>query len=121
MGGAEAGPERRQTEGPERRLTQGLARVVVGADRIGFGLAVGLLGGGHALIEGVPGTAKTLTVRVISRLLGASYWSGSAGMIYGRDRLEVSVTRFMSDGTARRLFDGAAPKGRWVAAAVFRF
>jgi len=57
----------------------------------------------------------------LERLLGASYWSGSAGMIYARDRLEVSVTRFMSDGTARRLFDGAAPKGRWVAAAVWRF
>jgi MoxR-like ATPase len=59
--------------GPERRITEGLGRVVVGADRVGFGLAVALLAGGHALIEGVPGTAKTLTVRVLSRLLGVSY------------------------------------------------
>jgi MoxR-like ATPase len=34
---------------------------------------VALLSGGHALLEGVPGTAKTLTVRVLSRLLGVSY------------------------------------------------
>ena len=34
---------------------------------------VALLSGGHALIEGVPGTAKTLTVRVLSRLLGVAY------------------------------------------------
>ena len=59
--------------GPERRLSEGLARVVVGADRSGFLLTVALLAGGHALIEGVPGTAKTLTVRVLARLLGVSY------------------------------------------------
>ncbi|HZX68376.1 MAG TPA: MoxR family ATPase, partial [Candidatus Elarobacter sp.] len=43
------------------------------ADRTGFLLTVALLAGGHALIEGVPGTAKTLTVRVLARLLGVSY------------------------------------------------
>ncbi len=59
--------------GPERRLSEGLARVVVGAGRSGFLLTVALLAGGHALIEGVPGTAKTLTVRVLARLLGVSY------------------------------------------------
>jgi MoxR-like ATPase len=59
--------------GPERRLSEGLARVVVGADRSGFLLTVALLAGGHALIEGVPGTAKTLTVRVLARLLGVTY------------------------------------------------
>ena len=58
---------------PERRLSEGLARVVVGAGRTGFLLTVALLAGGHALIEGVPGTAKTLTVRVLARLLGVTY------------------------------------------------
>jgi MoxR-like ATPase len=50
-----------------------LARVVVGGERVAFALLVALLAGGHALIEGVPGTAKTLTVRVLARLLGVSY------------------------------------------------
>jgi MoxR-like ATPase len=58
---------------PQHRLREGLARVVVGGDRVGFALTVALLAGGHALIEGVPGTAKTLTVRVIARLLGVPY------------------------------------------------
>ena len=58
---------------PERRLSEGLARVVVGAGRTGFLLTVALLAGGHALIEGVPGTAKTLTVRVLARRLGVTY------------------------------------------------
>jgi MoxR-like ATPase len=55
------------------RLREGLAHVVVGAERASFSLTVALLAGGHALIEGVPGTAKTLTVRVLARLLGVSY------------------------------------------------
>jgi len=54
-------------------LREGLARVVVGGERVAFTLLVALLAGGHALIEGVPGTAKTLTVRVLARLLGVSY------------------------------------------------
>ena len=55
------------------RLQAGLAQVIVGADRAAFTLLVALLAGGHALIEGVPGTAKTLTVRVLARLLGLDY------------------------------------------------
>jgi len=58
---------------PVERLRAGLAQVVVGGDRVAFALLVALLAGGHALIEGVPGTAKTLTVRVLSRLLGVDY------------------------------------------------
>ncbi len=54
-------------------MREGLARVVVGGERVGFALTVALLAGGHALIEVVPGTAKTLTVRVLARLLGVSY------------------------------------------------
>ncbi len=36
-------------------------------------MLVALLGDGHALIEGVPGTAKTLAVRVLARLLALDY------------------------------------------------
>jgi MoxR-like ATPase len=66
----QAAPELSATSG---RLREGLARVVVGGEQTGFGLTVALLAGGHALIEGVPGTGKTLTVRVLARLLGVSY------------------------------------------------
>src|ERR1700730_5239274 len=71
-------PERRPSVQPtptdvSQRLREGLAHVVVGADRVAFALLVALLAGGHALIEGVPGTAKTLTVRVLARLLGVDY------------------------------------------------
>ena len=70
MDQTQAAPELSATSG---RLREGLARVVVGGEQTGFGLTVALLAGGHALIEGVPGTGKTLTVRVLARLLGVSY------------------------------------------------
>jgi MoxR-like ATPase len=55
------------------RLRAGLDAIVVGGDRVAHALLVALFAGGHALIEGVPGTAKTLMVRVLARLLDAHY------------------------------------------------
>ena len=43
---------------------------VVGSDRVTFGLLLALLSRGHALIEGVPGTGKTLAVRAFAAALG---------------------------------------------------
>lgn len=47
-----------------------IGKAVVGSDEVVDGLLVALLAGGHALIEGVPGTAKTLTVRALAVALG---------------------------------------------------
>jgi MoxR-like ATPase len=56
-----------------QRLRAGLERVVAGNESSSFGVLVALLAGGHLLLEGVPGTAKTLIVRVLARLLGAGF------------------------------------------------
>jgi MoxR-like ATPase len=55
------------------RLRDGLHKVVVGQDDSIFALQLALFGEGHALIEGVPGTAKTLLVRALALLLGADF------------------------------------------------
>jgi MoxR-like ATPase len=55
------------------RLSEGIGRAVVDADRTAFALTVALLTGGHALIEGVPGTGKTLIVRTLAALLGLEF------------------------------------------------
>jgi MoxR-like ATPase len=55
------------------RLRDGLRKVVVGQDDTIFALQLALFGEGHALIEGVPGTAKTLLVRALAVLLGADF------------------------------------------------
>jgi MoxR-like ATPase len=56
-----------------RRLRDGLHEVVVGQESTIFALLVALLSGGHVLIEGVPGTAKTLLVRALALLMGADF------------------------------------------------
>ena len=48
-------------------------RVVVGQDAMLERVLVALLAGGHVLLEGVPGLAKTLTVRTLAGALGGSF------------------------------------------------
>ena len=48
-------------------------RVVIGQDNMLEKLLVALLVGGHVLLEGVPGLAKTLTIRTLARVLGGSF------------------------------------------------
>ncbi len=55
------------------RLAAGMEGVLVGADRMTLGLTIALLARGHALIEGVPGTGKTLAVRALAMLLGLEF------------------------------------------------
>ncbi len=47
-----------------------VGKVVVGQDSAVAGLLIALLCEGHALLEGVPGTAKTLLVRALATALG---------------------------------------------------
>lgn len=46
-----------------------IAKAVVGQDAAVTGLVIGLLTGGHVLLEGVPGVAKTLLVRSLAASL----------------------------------------------------
>ena len=50
-----------------------IKRVIVGQDAMLERLLVSLLAGGHVLLEGVPGLAKTLTVRTLAAVLGGTY------------------------------------------------
>ena len=48
-------------------------RVIVGQDGMLERLIVALLAGGHVLLEGVPGLAKTLTVKTLADVLGGTF------------------------------------------------
>jgi MoxR-like ATPase len=48
-------------------------RVVVGQDRLLERMVVALLAQGHLLVEGVPGLAKTLTVKTLSQTIGGQF------------------------------------------------
>ena len=50
-----------------------LRKVIVGQDEAIEHILIALLAEGHALVEGVPGTAKTLTVKTLSRIINASF------------------------------------------------
>lgn len=50
-----------------------IAKVVVGQDALVHRLLIGLITGGHVLVEGVPGLAKTLLIRTLSECLSATF------------------------------------------------
>jgi MoxR-like ATPase len=50
-----------------------IKRVIVGQDAMLERLLVALLTGGHVLLEGVPGLAKTLTVKTLAQVLGGTF------------------------------------------------
>jgi MoxR-like ATPase len=59
-----------------RLVTHGrteLAKVIVGQGELIDGVLIALLCGGHALIEGVPGLGKTLSVKILARTLNVSF------------------------------------------------
>lgn len=56
-----------------RALTAEIAKVVVGQKYLIERLLVAILANGHILIEGVPGLAKTLSVKVLSDAINADF------------------------------------------------
>ncbi|MCS6852594.1 MAG: AAA family ATPase [Gemmataceae bacterium] len=52
---------------------QEIDKVIVGQRRLIDRLLIGLLTGGHVLVEGVPGLAKTLAVRTVAQALRLSF------------------------------------------------
>ncbi|HEY6188302.1 MAG TPA: MoxR family ATPase [Pyrinomonadaceae bacterium] len=79
----------------EHILTE-LRKVVVGQDEPIEQILVALLAEGHALIEGVPGTAKTLTVKTLSRIIGAGF-----------SRIQFTPDLMPSDITGTNVFNVA--------------
>ena len=56
-----------------QRIAEEIGRVVVGQRPLIEGLLVALLSEGHALVEGVPGLAKTTAVRTLAQVLGLGF------------------------------------------------
>ncbi len=58
---------------PVQRVVKEVARRLVGQEAMVERLLVGLLTGGHVLLEGVPGLAKTLAVRTLAQIIHATF------------------------------------------------
>ncbi len=65
-----------------------MKRVIVGQDAMLQRLLISLLAGGHVLLEGVPGLAKTLTVKTLAQTIDASF----ARVQFTPDLLPADIT-----------------------------
>src|SRR2546423_4890270 len=73
-----------------------LSKVIVGQDEVVEQVLVAFLAEGHALIEGVPGTAKTLLVKTLARIVGADF-----------SRIQFTPDLMPSDITGTNVFNTA--------------
>jgi MoxR-like ATPase len=73
-----------------------IQKVIVGQDDAIEQILIALLAEGHALIEGVPGTAKTLTVKTLSRIINATF-----------SRIQFTPDLMPSDITGTNVFNVA--------------
>jgi MoxR-like ATPase len=69
-------------------------KVVVGMDAVTHQLLLALLAGGHVLLEGVPGVAKTTLSKAFARVLGTQY-----------QRIQFTPDLLPSDVTGTYIFD----------------
>jgi MoxR-like ATPase len=69
-------PEQQPESEPREVLEEALyevKRIIVGQDAMLERLLVAVLAGGHVLLEGVPGLAKTLTVKTLADVCGGTF------------------------------------------------
>jgi MoxR-like ATPase len=76
------------------RVTAEVGRVVVGMEGVTHQFLIALVGGGHVLLEGVPGVAKTTLSKTFARVLGTQY-----------QRIQFTPDLLPSDVTGTYVFD----------------
>ena len=56
-----------------KKIKEEIGKVIVGQETMVELLITAILADGHVLIEGVPGVAKTLTAKLISKIISADF------------------------------------------------
>src|SRR5271154_2938525 len=83
-----------QLRGLRDRTLAEVGRVVVGMEEVTKQFLVALVAGGHVLLEGVPGVAKTTLSKTFARVLGTQY-----------QRIQFTPDLLPSDVTGTYVFD----------------
>jgi len=76
------------------KLEKKLNQIILGQPNLIKQVLIGLLAGGHIILEGVPGTGKTLLVKVLAQLIGADF-----------RRVQLTPDVLPSDITGINIFD----------------
>src|SRR5438067_5242244 len=76
------------------RVAAEIGRIVIGMEAVTHQFLIALLAGGHVLLEGVPGVAKTTLSKTFARVLGVNY-----------QRLQFTPDLLPSDVTGTYVFD----------------
>lgn len=87
-----------------RRILEEVSRVIIGKDEAKRILVLALIAGGHVLIEGLPGTAKTKLAHTTARVTGCQF----KRIQFTPDMMPADVTGFFlySPGGEPRLVKG---------------
>lgn len=93
---------------PLQDLKRNVQTVIVGQDALIDRLLIAFLAGGHVLLEGPPGLAKTTTVHTLATAIGASF-----------QRIQFTPDLMPSDLTGSEIFDAATGSFRFVSGPLF--
>ncbi len=77
-----------------QKAKENLAKIIIGQEKVIELALVTVFSGGHALLEGVPGIAKTLMVKAVSKIISASF-----------NRIQFTPDLMPSDITGNNVFN----------------
>jgi MoxR-like ATPase len=80
----------KQVEDLRQKVMNEVSRVIVGKEDIKQALMIALIAGGHVLIEGAPGTAKTQLAKTFARAIGGTF----KRIQFTPDMLPADITGF---------------------------
>jgi MoxR-like ATPase len=89
-------------------VRDGVRLMIVGQEEVIDSLLVTIIAGGHALLEGVPGIAKTLTVRTLAHCLDCTF-----------ARLQFTPDLLPADITGTRIYDRHTAAFRTILGPIF--
>jgi MoxR-like ATPase len=91
-----------------RAVREQVGKAVIGQDLVVSGLLAALLVRGHVILEGVPGVAKTLTVKALARSLDLGF-----------RRIQLAPDLMPSDVTGNVIYEGSTGEFRFRPGPVF--